>query len=143
MSKRFAAPAVLCCLSLALPALAEAQSMPINCKQPKCVVTVIVGGNGCAGGIHVSKDPIVLPLGQQVDIEWNIPQEVDWEFDGSQGIVLYQAAQSGLSLVKEALAPKRYVLRLAPTKVAATYKYDVNLRKGGQACSLDPIIMTN
>ena len=143
MSQRFAAPAALSCLFLGLPALAAAQGMPINCKQPKCVVTVIVGGNSCAGGIHVSKDPIVLPLGQPVDIEWNIPQEVDWEFDGVQGIVLYQATGSGLSLVKEGLAPKRYVLRLAPAKEAATYKYDINLRKGGASCRLDPTIMIN
>lgn len=142
MSPRLAAPACLAAvLFAASPVLA--QGLPINCKAPKCVVTVIVGGNSCAGGIHVSKDPIVLPLGQQVDIEWNIPQEVDWEFDGVQGIDLHQAAKSGLSPLKEALAPRRYVLRLAAAKEAATYKYDINLRKGGASCRLDPSIMIN
>ena len=142
---RMRMPASLCVSAVLLAAApaASAQSLPINCKAPKCVVTVIVAGNSCAGGIHVSKDPIVLPLGQQVDIEWNIPQEVEWDFDGIQGIVLYQATQSTLAPVKDALAPKRYVIRLGATKTAATYKYDINLKRGGASCKLDPVIMTN
>ena len=141
MSKRFAAP-LAAVLALAAPSALPQPKAP-NCKPPRCVVTVVVGGNSCAGGIHVSKDPIILPLNQQVDIVWNIPQEVDWDFDGVNGVKLNPSTQAPFNVLKEALAPKSYVMRVSPTNEARTYKYDINLKKGGQACSLDPVIMTN
>lgn len=131
-----------CALSFSAPLALALNSPAPNCLPPKCTVTVIVSGNSCAAGIAVSKDPIQNRIGTPVVIEWILPSDSEWAFDGNRGIVVNMVDSN--EITKEGSAASKFALRNKATR-RATYKYDINLvhPQTGATCSLDPIIMTN
>jgi hypothetical protein len=110
---------------------------PPSTPPPPCVITIIVPAN-CGSGIHVQPDPIVVRAGDRVRIRWSITGQ--WQFDDANGIFVhmdteksfreYTRATDGQSFAVDFLSPKR-----------ATYKYDINLKKGTQVCRIDPVIV--
>lgn len=129
-------------LSLSASTALALNSPAPNCLPPKCTVTVIVSGNSCASGIAVSKDPIQNRIGAPVVIEWVLPSDSEWAFDGERGIVVNMV--EGKEIATEGSAANKFAVRNQATK-RATYKYDINLvhPKTKATCSLDPTIMTN
>ena len=131
-----------CVLSFSAPLALALNSPAPNCLPPKCTVTVIVSGNSCAAGIAFSKDPIQNRIGAPVVIEWVLPSDSEWVFDGNRGIVVNMVDSN--EITKEGNATHKFAVRNKATR-RATYKYDINLvhPQTSATCSLDPIIMTN
>lgn len=139
---RYVAP-LAAALLLAIPAASAQDRLPPNCMPPKCTVTVFAPEN-CGAGISVSKDPIVVPLRRPTDIEWVLPADSPWSFDGATGIVVYMAQTKEITPYRDPQRSneKKFTVR-NEASVAATYKYNINLVSKSGKCNLDPTIMTN
>lgn len=140
--RTIASLSLTCVLLSATSALALNSPAP-NCLPPKCTVTVIVSGNSCASGIAVSKDPIQNRIGTPVVIEWVVPSDSEWVFDGQRGIVVNMVDSDEIR-PEPGNGTNRFAVRNKATK-RGTYKYDINLihPQTKATCPLDPIIMTN
>ena len=137
--------ALVASMAVLLCPLAAAQSkLAGNCSAPPpgtpnpppCKVVVVVP-NGCGSGIHVTPDPIVLEGKQTVTIEWTVGG--GWGFDEKYGIFI-RGAKVGDAFKPGKGAGNKFTVTHINAGMAV-FKYDVNLVKGNEKCSLDPTIV--
>jgi len=121
--------------ALALASLASFAA-PNVCTKSPCQVIIIMPAD-CGKGIAVAPDPLVIKTDGAATIEWRLMDDT-WAF-AANGIVIHdpsndfqQAKPSG---------PGKKLAFGTKGKTGKTYKYDVNLTKGGVTCTLDPSIM--
>ena len=148
---RLAAPLLVTCALLLSPNL-DAQTKK-DAKAPasgqgnchdSCVVTVNLAA-GCGSGIRVSKDPITVTRGNTTTITWNFVPASDtgWKF-APNGIVI-----RGLETYGKGKFTKGPPVRASDHSITvshtnngpAAFKYDINLVKGADTCTLDPTIV--
>ena len=142
-----ASPLLLACAALlsvtsgAQPTDPKADPPRGNCHD-SCTVTVIVPA-GCGSGIRVAPDPITVTRGNDTTITWNIvpASPTGWKFDPTKGIFI-QGLDSYAKgrFAPGSVEPHKFVIR-HENKGAAAFKYDINLVKGAERCSLDPVIV--
>ena len=125
--------------ALAVASLAS-YAAPNVCTKSPCQVVIIMPAD-CGKGIAVAPDPLVIKIDGAATIEWTLMDDT-WAFDGENGIVIHDPTRdfqpakmsSGPSSAKKMAFGTR-------GKTGKTYKYDVNLTRGGVKCTLDPSIM--
>jgi hypothetical protein len=136
-----AAPLLATC-ALLLSLSSAAQYGTPNCKD-SCTVTVNLAA-GCGSGIRVAPDPITVPRSNTTTITWNIvPADPNgWKFHESKGILIQGLDSYAKGRFKPNASgnPHSFVIE-HQNKGPAAFKYDVNLVKGTETCTLDPIIL--
>jgi hypothetical protein len=127
---------------LAANAIAASPNMEPNCTKEKCVVTVMVNGNTCGGGIAMWPDPLMAKLGSgPLTITWQFVG--DWEFDKETGIKVIEPGPSfsGSVIVKGNQGWQAG----NDAKTKGAWRYEVNLvrkgKDGVEKCSRDPTIV--
>lgn len=130
---------------LASPQLAAQATKPLattcpapeaSATPPTCSVSVLVPGS-CGGGIHVHPDPIVTKGPNAVRIQWTVTG--GWSFAGDTGIVV-RGTKVPESFREYKEAGSTFVILHVP-RPGTIFKYDINLRRGDERCTLDPTIV--
>jgi hypothetical protein len=126
---------------LAANAMAASPNMEPNCTPKKCVVTVMVNGNTCGGGIAMWPDPLMASVGPApLTINWQFVG--DWEFDKNSGIRIIDA---GPSFTGSMLKGNQGWQANHDAKTKGTWRYELNLvrkgKDGDEKCSRDPTIV--
>ena len=115
-----------------------AQTLTPNCAK-SCVVVITMSA-GCGSGIKVAPDPVVVPPGGDVDIEWRI-DTAGWAFDSPNGIFIHQGGDA----FGQGPTSSRSNRFKHKNKGPRAFKYDVNLVDSSKPdqpkCKLDPTIV--